>query len=115
MNTFCNSAICYKASIVLKDYVFLNDGPYVCERKELLPRVYLIYQINCKFLREYCQRAMLYIDCALALQLHIENGKILNTNEHKYLMLNKSLSGHQLEINQHLLEDDKKLDSAIAR
>ncbi len=33
---------------------------------------------------------MLYIDCALALQLHIENGKILNTNEQKYLMLNKS-------------------------
>jgi hypothetical protein len=30
-------------------------------------------------------------------------------------MLNKSLSGHQLEINQHLLEEDKKLDSAIAR
>ena len=58
---------------------------------------------------------VIYVDYSLVLQLHIEDGRILNSNEQKYLMLNKSFGGHQLEINHHLLEDSQNLDSAIAR
>ena len=81
---------------------------------------YMFYTVRAIILQSFekiCKNGnyVIYVDYSLVLQLHIEDGRILNSNEQKYLMLNKSFGGHQLEINHHLLEDSQNLDSAIAR
>lgn len=40
-----------------------------------------LLKLYSKVLKEFCEMAMLYVDCSLVLQLHIEDGRILNSNE----------------------------------
>ncbi|XP_028419065.1 uncharacterized protein LOC114544695 [Dendronephthya gigantea] len=47
--------------------------------------------------------------------VHIENGKVLDPIDHKYLILDKSLKNHQLQINESLLNDYAKLNRSVAR
>ncbi|XP_028418228.1 uncharacterized protein LOC114543461 [Dendronephthya gigantea] len=47
--------------------------------------------------------------------VHIENGKVLDPIDHKYLILDKSLKNHQLQINESLLNHYAKLNRSVAR
>lgn len=47
--------------------------------------------------------------------MHIKNGKILRHVNQEYMALDDSLSHYELQIDRHLLEDSKRLNSSLAR